>query len=107
MRNAQVLVKANLPLVRPPIVKKNLEWPPHRNPADDGQAFARDGGTGVWAEFCYGIGSKQAHRNKDDTDDQADTTLLQKMFQGAARTFGFVGEVVVDRRFYHLARVAI
>jgi len=40
---AQLLVKANLPQQRPPIVKKNLHWAPHGDPADDGEAFARDG----------------------------------------------------------------
>ena len=40
---AQLLVKAYLPQQRPPIVKKNLHWAPHGDPADDGEAFARDG----------------------------------------------------------------
>ena len=107
MSTAQLLVKEDLSLERPPIVKKNLQWAPHGNPTNDRKTFARDGGAGMGAEFFNGIGREQAQRDKDNTDNKANTALLQKMFQGTARLLGFVGEVVVDRSGQHLAWVAI
>lgn len=107
MSTAQLLIKADLPLERPPLVKKDLQWAPHSNPTDDRETFARYGEAGIGAEFSNGIGPQQAQRDKDNTDDQAHTALLQKIFQGTARTLGFVGEVIVDRSGQHLAWVAI
>jgi hypothetical protein len=107
MSTAQLLVKENLSLERPPIVKKNLQWAPHGNPTDDRQTFARDVVTGIGTEFSDSIGPEQTQRDEHDTDGQAHAALLQKMFQGTARLLGFVGEVVVDRSGQHLAWVAI
>src|SRR3989338_4590237 len=107
MSTAKFLVKANLPLERPPIVKKNLQRAPHGNPTNDRKAFPCDGEAGISAEISNGICRAQAQQNKDKADDKAHTALPQKMFQGAACTLGFVGEVVVDRSGQHLAWVAI
>ena len=60
MGTAQLLVKANLSLKRPPIVKKNLQWTPHGNPANDRKTFARYAGAGMGAEISNGIGRNQA-----------------------------------------------
>jgi len=107
MSTAQLLVKANLSLERPPIVKKNLQWAPHGNPTDDCKAFACDGKAGISAEISDGICRAQAQRDKDKTDNKAHTALPQKMFQGTACTFSFVGKVVVDRTNQHFAWIAI
>jgi len=107
MRTAQPLVKTDLSLERPPIVKKNLQRTPHGDPADDRKTFARYAGAGKGAELSNGIGREQAQRDEDKTDDQAHTALLQKLFQGVAHLLGLVGEVVVDRSGQHLAWVAI
>ena len=65
---AQPQVKTYLSLNGPPIVKKNLQWPPHRNPADDGQAFAGEVIAGTGAKIADEVGGNQTERNEDETD---------------------------------------
>jgi hypothetical protein len=83
MSTAQLLVKANLSLERPPIIKKNLQRAPHGDPTDDRKTFTRNGGAGMVAEFSNCISREQAQRDKDNADEKAQPALLQKMFQGA------------------------
>src|SRR5512146_988852 len=107
MGAAQSQVKAYLPLERPPIVKKDLQRAPHGNPADDGQAFARDAIAGTGAKIADKISREQAERDEDHADGHAHAALLQEVPQGAACLLGFVGEVIVNRFGQHRGPVAV
>lgn len=107
MRAAQSQVKTYLSLDGPPIVKKYLHGSPHRNPADDGQAFARDAIAGTGTKIADEIGGDQTERNKEDAYRQARAALLQHLMKFSACTFGLIDEVIMDRFGQHPARVAI
>lgn len=107
MRTAQPEVKAYLALDGPPVVQEYLHGPPHGDPADDGQAFARDAVAGAFAHVADEVGSDQAERDEGDANEQTHAALLQYLAKSAACTFGLIDEVVVDRFGEHAGRVAI
>lgn len=103
----QPQVKTYLALDGPPVVKKYLHGPPHRDPADDGQAFARDAVTGTRSHVADEIGGKQAERDEEDAYHEAHAALRQHLTQSAARSFGLIDEMVVDRFSHHRSRLTL
>lgn len=107
MGSAQPQVKTYLSLDGPPIVKKDLHGPPHRDPADDRQAFASDAIAGTGAKVADEVGGDQTERNEKDAYRHAHAALLQHLAKSAACTFGLVDEVIMDRFGKNRSRILI
>ena len=107
MRSGQPQVKTYLSLNRPPIVKKYLQGPPHRNPADDGQAFAGDVIAGTGAKIADEVGGDQTERNENDAYRHAHAALFQHLMKFSACTFGLIDEMIMDRFGKRRSRILI
>ena len=90
LRVGQVLVNAPAAREQPPVVEKNLDWTPHRDPTADGQALMADGEDRAAREFADGNRGEQAQREEGHADHEADAPLKQTLAQFAVRQFGLV-----------------
>ena len=76
MCTREVAEDAAPPHERPPVVQKNLQRTPQRDPAAYRQALAHDGKEGPGRRhFTKRIGEQQARREKSQADGETDTTL--------------------------------
>jgi hypothetical protein len=96
LRAAEGVVNAPPPLDRPPLVQEDLYRPPHRHPADDGQALAAELQQPAAGEAVDRARAEQARDQKGEADEQALAPQLEQPPQLAPGEAGLVVEIVVD-----------
>src|SRR5262245_58673071 len=66
--------------LRPPLVQEDLDRPPHRDPAEDEQAFGENRRGGVVAASEQ-LAKQQAHTEEGEADQQTDDATTQEQTQ--------------------------
>lgn len=84
---------------RPPIIKENLHWPPHRNPARNCQALTHHAGEGSRRLMKYQFAKQETSGEEKQTNDQTCPALLQEMLELQAVQLPTISKIIAHRLF--------
>lgn len=89
---------------RPPVIEKNLQWPPHGDPTENQQPLGDHLGYGAGRRREHQLADKDTGEEKEKTDGERDAAFPEEEVQAALSPLLSVAEVI-SYRTLHDARV--